>query len=31
LRVLEKDAAGKVTSTFVAPVRFVPLRRRADP
>jgi protein-L-isoaspartate(D-aspartate) O-methyltransferase len=30
LRVLEKDAAGKVTSTFVAPVRFVPLRRRPD-
>lgn len=28
LRVLEKDAAGKVTSTVVAPVRFVPLRRR---
>jgi len=30
LRVLEKDAAGKVTSTVVAPVRFVPLRRRED-
>lgn len=30
LRVLEKDAAGKVTSTVVAPVRFVPLRRRAN-
>lgn len=28
LRVLEKSAAGKVTSTVVAPVRFVPLRRR---
>lgn len=28
LRVLEKDAAGKVTSKVVAPVRFVPLRRR---
>lgn len=28
LRVLEKDAAGNVTSTVVAPVRFVPLRRR---
>lgn len=30
LRVLEKDAAGKVTSKVVAPVRFVPLRRRDD-
>lgn len=30
LRVLEKNAAGKVTSTVVAPVRFVPLRRRPD-
>jgi protein-L-isoaspartate(D-aspartate) O-methyltransferase len=30
LRVLEKNAAGKVTSTAVAPVRFVPLRRRPD-
>jgi protein-L-isoaspartate(D-aspartate) O-methyltransferase len=30
LRVLEKDATGKVTTTVVAPVRFVPLRRRAD-
>jgi protein-L-isoaspartate(D-aspartate) O-methyltransferase len=30
LRVLEKDAAGNVTSTVVAPVRFVPLRRRDD-
>lgn len=30
LRVLEKHANGKVTSTAVAPVRFVPLRRRAD-
>jgi protein-L-isoaspartate(D-aspartate) O-methyltransferase len=30
LRVLEKDAAGKVTSKVVAPVRFVPLRRRAN-
>jgi protein-L-isoaspartate(D-aspartate) O-methyltransferase len=30
LRVLEKDAAGKVTSRVVAPVRFVPLRRRDD-
>ena len=30
LRVLEKDATGKVTSTVVAPVRFVPLRRRDD-
>ncbi|MFC4314511.1 protein-L-isoaspartate(D-aspartate) O-methyltransferase [Steroidobacter flavus] len=30
LRVLEKNAAGKVTSTVVAPVRFVPLRRRDD-
>jgi protein-L-isoaspartate(D-aspartate) O-methyltransferase len=28
LRVLEKKADGKVTSTVVAPVRFVPLRRR---
>ena len=28
LRVLEKDSAGKVTSKVVAPVRFVPLRRR---
>jgi len=28
LRVLEKDAAGKVISTSVTPVRFVPLRRR---
>ena len=27
LRVLEKDATGKVTSKVVAPVRFVPLRR----
>lgn len=30
LRVLEKDAAGKVFSKAVAPVRFVPLRRRDD-
>lgn len=30
LRVLEKDATGKVTSTVVAAVRFVPLRRRDD-
>ncbi|WP_129642995.1 protein-L-isoaspartate(D-aspartate) O-methyltransferase [Peristeroidobacter agariperforans] len=30
LRVLEKNAVGKVTSTVVAPVRFVPLRRRPD-
>lgn len=30
LRVLEKDAAGKVFSKTVAPVRFVPLRRRAN-
>lgn len=30
LQVLEKNAAGKVTSTVVAPVRFVPLRRRPD-
>jgi protein-L-isoaspartate(D-aspartate) O-methyltransferase len=30
LRVLEKDAAGKVTSKVVAPVRFVPLRRREN-
>jgi protein-L-isoaspartate(D-aspartate) O-methyltransferase len=30
LRVLEKDTAGNVTSTVVAPVRFVPLRRRGD-
>lgn len=30
LRVLEKSATGKVTSTVVAPVRFVPLRRRPD-
>jgi protein-L-isoaspartate(D-aspartate) O-methyltransferase len=30
LRMLEKDAAGKVTSKNVAPVRFVPLRRRSD-
>jgi protein-L-isoaspartate(D-aspartate) O-methyltransferase len=30
LRVLEKNAAGKVTSRDVAPVRFVPLRRRDD-
>jgi protein-L-isoaspartate(D-aspartate) O-methyltransferase len=28
LRVLEKDSSGKVTSKVVAPVRFVPLRRR---
>ncbi len=30
LLVLEKKADGKVTSTFVAAVRFVPLRRRDD-
>ena len=30
LRVLEKDATGKVITRNVAPVRFVPLRRRAD-
>lgn len=30
LRVLQKDAAGRVTSKVVAPVRFVPLRRRDD-
>lgn len=30
LRVLEKDAAGKVVSKNVSPVRFVPLRRRDD-
>jgi protein-L-isoaspartate(D-aspartate) O-methyltransferase len=30
LRVLEKDAAGKVTSKVVAPVRFVPLRRQVN-
>jgi len=30
LRVLTKDASGKVTSKDVAPVRFVPLRRRDD-
>ena len=30
LRVLEKDAAGKVVVKSVAPVRFVPLRRRGD-
>jgi len=30
LRLLEKDAAGKVTAKNVAPVRFVPLRRRDD-
>lgn len=28
LRILEKDAAGKVVTKNVAPVRFVPLRRR---
>jgi protein-L-isoaspartate(D-aspartate) O-methyltransferase len=27
LRLLEKDAAGKVTSRMITPVRFVPLRR----
>ncbi len=30
LRVLEKDAEGKVVTKNVAPVRFVPLRRRAE-
>lgn len=30
LRVLEKNAAGKVAVKNVAPVRFVPLRRRSD-
>jgi protein-L-isoaspartate(D-aspartate) O-methyltransferase len=30
LRVLQKDEMGNVTSTAVAPVRFVPLRRRDD-
>ncbi|WP_217705634.1 protein-L-isoaspartate(D-aspartate) O-methyltransferase [Peristeroidobacter soli] len=30
LRVLAKNAAGDVTTTVVAPVRFVPLRRRDD-
>jgi protein-L-isoaspartate(D-aspartate) O-methyltransferase len=30
LRVLEKDATGQVISKSVAPVRFVPLRRRND-
>ncbi len=30
LRVLKKDAAGKITSQVIAPVRFVPLRRSSD-
>ncbi|MBM0106033.1 protein-L-isoaspartate(D-aspartate) O-methyltransferase [Steroidobacter sp. S1-65] len=30
LRVLEKDTTGKVSSSVVAPVRFVPLRRNSD-
>ncbi len=30
LRVIEKDATGKVISKNVTPVRFVPLRRRPD-
>jgi protein-L-isoaspartate(D-aspartate) O-methyltransferase len=30
LRVLEKDASGKVISKSVTPVRFVPLRRQND-
>lgn len=30
LRVFEKDAAGKVISRNITPVRFVPLRRRPD-
>lgn len=30
LRVLQKDASGKVISKDVASVRFVPLRRRSD-
>lgn len=30
LRVVEKDAAGKIISKSVTPVRFVPLRRRKD-
>lgn len=30
LRVLQKDASGKLTSTTVAPVRFVPLRRHDE-
>jgi protein-L-isoaspartate(D-aspartate) O-methyltransferase len=30
LRVLEKDATGTVVTRNVAPVRFVPLRRRVD-
>lgn len=28
LQLIEKDAAGKLTTTTVSPVRFVPLRRR---
>jgi protein-L-isoaspartate(D-aspartate) O-methyltransferase len=30
LRVLEKDATGRVVTKNVAPVRFVPLRRQSD-
>ncbi len=30
LRVIEKDADGKISSRVITPVRFVPLRRDPD-